>query len=68
MRPLVAVVGYGRTVFGESWDKNFEELLMEAGIGTFRSVDEGLGRDHIEACYFGGSLPQAISKTGLVEA
>ncbi len=68
MRPLAAVVGYGRTAFGESWDKNFEELLMEAGIRTFRSVDEGLSRAQVEACYFGGSLPQAISKTGLVEA
>ncbi len=66
-KALAAIVGYGRTSFGEHWDRNFEELLVEAGVKTFDSVEKGLERQQVEACYFGGSLPQAISKTGLVE-
>ena len=66
-RPIAAIVGYGRTSFGEHWDKNFEDLLVEAGIRTLDSVDKGLDRDQIEACCFSSSLPQAISKTGLME-
>ncbi len=66
-KALAAIVGYGRTSFGEHWDRNFEELLVEAGVKTFDSVERGMERQQVEACYFGGSLPQAISKTGLVE-
>lgn len=67
-KPIAAIIGCGRTTFGEHWDKNFEELLVEAGIKTFDSVDRGIERKQIEACFFGGSLPQAISKVGLMEA
>ncbi|NIN52519.1 MAG: thiolase domain-containing protein [Nitrososphaeria archaeon] len=66
-KPLAAVVGFGRTSFGEHWEKNFEELLVEAGTKTFDSVDYGIERRQIESCYFAGSLPQAISKAGLLE-
>jgi len=65
-KPYAAIVGAGRTAFGEQWYKDPEKLLMEAGIGAVESVASGLRRRDIEACYFGSFLYQATNKLGLV--
>ncbi len=66
VKPYAAIIGAGRTAFGEQWYKDPEKLLMEAGIGAVESVDSGLRRREIEACYFGSFLYQATNKLGLV--
>jgi len=66
LKPIAAVVGAGRTKFGELWYKNPEELLTEAGIKAMESVDYGLRRKDIQACYFGSFLYQVTNKLALL--
>jgi len=66
VKPYVALIGAGRTTFGEQWYKDPEKLLMEAGLRAVESVDAGLRRKDIQACYFGSFLYQATNKLGLV--
>src|SRR3989338_9339492 len=47
----VSIVGTGLTAFGEHWEKNFKELIAEAGVKAIE--DSGLGRKDIEAVYGG---------------
>ncbi|MCP8308973.1 MAG: thiolase domain-containing protein [archaeon] len=65
-KPHAAIIGAGRTKFGEQWYKDPEKLLMEAGIGAVESVDHGLKRKDIQACYFGSFIYQATNKLALV--
>jgi acetyl-CoA C-acetyltransferase len=65
-KPLAAIVGAGRTKFGELWYENPEKLLFEAGLRCFESVDKGFNRKDIEACFFGSFLYQVTNKMGLV--
>ena len=64
--PIAAIVGAGRTKFGELWYSNPEKLLFEAGLKCIDSVDEGLSRKDIEACFFGSFLYQVTNKLGLI--
>lgn len=66
LKPLAAVVGAGRTKFGELWYKNPEELLTEAGLKAIESVEHGLRRKDIQACYFGSFLYQVTNKLALI--
>ncbi len=65
-KPSSAIVGAGRTKFGELWYENPEKLLFEAGLSCLESVDKGLGRKDIEACFFGSFLYQVTNKMGLI--
>jgi len=65
-KPLAAIIGGGRTEFGEQWYKDPEKLLMEAGIRAVDSVSQGLRRRDIQACFFGSFLYQATNKLGLI--
>jgi acetyl-CoA C-acetyltransferase len=65
-KPIAAIVGAGRTKFGELWYDNPEKLLFEAGLKAFESVDKGLQRKQVEACFFGSFLYQTINKLGLI--
>ncbi len=66
LKPLAAIVGAGRTKFGELWYKNPEELLTEAGLKAMESVEYGLKRKDIQACYFGSFLYQVTNKLALI--
>lgn len=65
-KPIAAIVGAGRTRFGELWYNNPEKLLFEAGLRCVESVDHGLGRRDIQACFFGSFLYQVTNKLGLM--
>jgi acetyl-CoA C-acetyltransferase len=65
-KPHAAIIGAGRTAFGEQWYKDPEKLMMDAGVSAVESVDFGLGRKDIQACYFGSFLYQTTNKLGLV--
>ncbi|PIN85144.1 MAG: acetyl-CoA acetyltransferase [Candidatus Diapherotrites archaeon CG11_big_fil_rev_8_21_14_0_20_37_9] len=47
----VSIIGGGLTPFGEHWDKNFKELIAEAGVNAIK--DSGVERKDIEAVYGG---------------
>jgi acetyl-CoA C-acetyltransferase len=65
-RAIAAIVGAGRTKFGELWYQNPEKLLFEAGLRCIESVDQGLSRRDIQACFFGSFLYQTTNKLGLI--
>jgi acetyl-CoA C-acetyltransferase len=65
-KAIAAVVGAGRTKFGELWYQNPEKLLFEAGLKCIESVDQGLSRKDLEACFFGSFLYQTTNKLGLI--
>jgi acetyl-CoA C-acetyltransferase len=66
LRPIAAIVGAGRTKFGELWYDNPEKLLFNAGLRCIESVDKGLHRKELQACFFGSFLYQTINKMGLI--
>ncbi|HZX34714.1 MAG TPA: thiolase domain-containing protein [archaeon] len=47
----VSIIGVGLTNFGEQWEKNFKELIAEAGVKAIE--DSGVSRKDIEAVYGG---------------
>jgi hypothetical protein len=63
-RAIAAIVGAGRTKFGELWYQNPEKLLFEAGLRCIKSVDNGLSRRDLQACFFGSFLYQTTNKLG----
>ena len=63
MRAIAALVGAGRTKFGELWDYADENLINEAGLSALESVDKGLGRKDIQAAYLGSFLYQTMNKS-----
>ena len=65
-RPIAAIVGAGRTKFGELWYDDPEKLLFEAGLRCMQSVDNGINRTQLEAAYFGSFLYQSTNKFGLI--
>jgi acetyl-CoA C-acetyltransferase len=65
-KPIAAIVGAGRTRFGELWYDDPEKLLFEAGLECMKSVDKGINRNELQACYFGSFLYQSTNKLGLM--
>lgn len=65
-KPIAAIVGAGRTKFGELWYDNPEKLLFDAGLRCMQSVDKGINRNQLEAAYFGSFLYQSTNKLGLM--
>jgi len=65
-KPYAAVVGAGRTKFGELWYENPESMVVRAGLEALESVDHGMKRSDIQACYLGSFLYQVTNKLGLV--
>ena len=67
VKPIAAIVGAGRTKFGELWYDNPEKLLFEAGLQCMQSVDKGINRKQLGAAYFGSFLYQTTNKIGLIQ-
>ncbi len=65
-KPIAAIVGAGRSKFGELWYDSPEKLLLAAGLDSIESVDNGLHRNDIQACFFGSFLYQITNKLGLI--
>lgn len=63
---IAAIVGAGRSKFGELWYDSPEKLLVEAGLESIESVDNGLHRKDIQAGFFGSFLYQITNKLGLI--
>jgi acetyl-CoA acetyltransferase len=65
-KPIAAIIGAGRTKFGELWYDDPEKLLFDAGLQCMQSVDKGIHRNQLQACFFGSFLYQTTNKMGLV--
>ena len=64
IRDKVAIIGMGCTKFGERWDANGEDLLVEAFEECL--ADSGLEKKDIEAAWFGTCLEEInVGKTGM---
>jgi len=51
IKDRVAIVGMGCTKFGELWDKNYKDLMVDACYEAFE--DAGIGPKDIQAAWYG---------------
>ncbi|MBS7624409.1 hypothetical protein KEJ29_02375 [Candidatus Bathyarchaeota archaeon] len=65
MKEPVAIIGVGRTRFGEHYELDPEDLIDEAGLMALDSA--GLERKDLDACYISDYLLQVTNKIGLEE-
>jgi acetyl-CoA C-acetyltransferase len=56
IKDKVVVLGMGCSRFGERWDCNAEDLMVEAFEEAL--TDAGIGRDRIEAAWFGTAIAE----------
>ena len=60
-----AIVGVGRTKFGEHYERAPEDLIEEAGLQALDSA--GITRKDLDACYLSDYFLQVTNKIGLEE-
>ncbi len=60
-----AIIGVGRTKFGEHYERDPEKLIEEAGLQALDSA--GITRKDLDACYFSDYFLQITNKIGLEE-
>jgi len=60
-----AVIGVGRTKFGEDYERGPEKLVEEAGLQALDSA--GVERKDLDACYFSDYFLQITNKIGIEE-
>jgi len=60
-----AIIGVGRTKFGEFYERDPEKLIDEAGLQALDSAD--VTRKELDACYFSDYFLQITNKIGLEE-
>jgi acetyl-CoA C-acetyltransferase len=60
-----AIIGVGRTDFGEYYERDPEKLIEEAGLHALDSA--GITRKDLDACYFADYFLQVTNKIGLEE-
>ncbi len=60
-----AIIGVGRTKFGEHYERDPEKLIEEAGLQALDSA--GVTRNDLDACYFSDYFLQITNKIGLEE-
>ena len=60
-----AIIGVGRTKFGEYYERGPEKLVEEAGLQALDSA--GIERKDLDACYFSDYFLQITNKIGIEE-
>ena len=60
-----AIIGVGRTRFGEHYEKAPEKMVEEAGLTALDSA--GIERNNLDACYFSDYFLQLTNKIGIEE-
>ncbi len=60
-----AIIGVGRTRFGEHYEKAPEKMVQEAGLTALDSA--GIERKNLDACYFSDYFLQITNKIGIEE-
>ncbi len=56
IKDKVAILGMGCSHFGERWNDNAEDLMVEAFAEAI--ADAGIGRDEIQAAWFGTAIEE----------
>jgi acetyl-CoA C-acetyltransferase len=64
-RQCPAIIGVGRTKFGEHYEIDPEKLVEEAGLKALGSA--GVERKKLDACYFSDYFLQITNKIGIEE-
>ncbi|KPV63811.1 MAG: acetyl-CoA acetyltransferase [Candidatus Bathyarchaeota archaeon BA1] len=64
-RRCPAIIGVGRTKFGEQYEREPEKLVEEAGLKALDSA--GVERKDLDACYFSDYFLQITNKIGIEE-
>ncbi len=65
MKEKPAIIGIGRTKFGEHYELDPEDLIDDAGLMALDSA--GIERKDLDACYISDYLLQVTNKIGLEE-
>ncbi|RLF16520.1 MAG: hypothetical protein DRJ97_00505 [Thermoprotei archaeon] len=65
MTKYPTIIGYGRTKFGELYERRPEELIEEAGLKALDSA--GIERRDLEYCFLADYFLQLTNKIGLEE-
>ncbi len=60
-----SIIGVGRTVFGEHYERNPEDLIEEAGLNAL--INANIERKDIEAIYISDYFLQITNKIGIEE-
>ncbi len=60
-----AIIGVGRTKFGEHYERDPEKMIEESGLQALDSA--GVTRKDLDACYFSDYFLQITNKIGLEE-
>ena len=64
IKDKVAILGMGCSKFGERWNDNAEDLVVEAYSEALE--DSGIGTDQIEAAWLGTAIEeQHVGKSGI---
>lgn len=64
IRDKVAILGMGCSRFGERWDRNAEDLIVEAFVEAI--ADAGIEKSSIEAAWFGSGMEDLhVGKSGI---
>ncbi len=64
IKDKIVILGMGCSKFGERWDSNAEDLMVEAFEEAVK--DAGIERDQIEAAWFGTAIEeQHVGKSGV---
>jgi len=62
---MIAIVGVGRTKFGELFEKQPEELIEEAGLMALESA--GVEKKELKACFLADYFLPLTNKIGVEE-
>ena len=64
IKDKVAILGMGCSRFGERWDKNAEDLIVEAFVEAL--ADAGIEKNQIQAAWFGSAMEDLhVGKSGI---
>ncbi len=64
IKDKVAILGMGCSKFGERWDKNADDLIVEGFQEAI--ADAGIERDQIDAAWFATAIEEVhVGKSGV---
>lgn len=64
IKDSVAILGMGCSKFGERWDANPDDLLVEAYVECLE--DAGIGTDRVEAAWLSTAIEEiSVGKSGI---
>lgn len=65
-KPIAAIVGVGRTDFGEFYERGYMGLALEAGTKAIECA--GIEKNEIDGIFIGSFLPEITENQGLISS